>query len=244
MSVMDSVANGNNVVEINGAKRHVAGYLADFLFPPDRLRVPVRTLSGGERNRLLLARLFTRPSNVLVLDEPTNDLDMATLDLLEELLADYKGTVLMVSHDRDFLDNLVTSTFALEGDKLVHEYVGGYTDWLRQRPQPQAEEKPKAQAPRPQTGRARRLSFKEQREQNLLREELDALPDRIATLEAEQKDLEAKLADPELYSRDPAGFEAVTKRMAEVEQEQLEALERWEAVEARLQELADIVKKD
>ena len=244
MSVMDSVANGGNVVEINGAKRHVAGYLADFLFSPDRLRVPVRTLSGGERNRLLLARLFTRPSNVLVLDEPTNDLDMATLDLLEELLADYKGTVLMVSHDRDFLDNLVTSTFALEGDKLVHEYVGGYTDWLRQRPQPQAEEKPKAQAPRQQAPRARKLSFKEQREQTLLREELDALPDRIATLEAEQKDLEAKLADPELYSRDPAGFEAVTKRMAEVEQEQLEALERWEAVEARLQELADIVKKD
>ena len=133
---MRSVAEGNDVVTVGGDTRHVAGYLQDFLFTPDRLRLPVKALSGGERNRLLLAKLFTRPSNVLVLDEPTNDLDTETLELLEELLTDYSGTVLVVSHDRRFLDNLVTSVITLEGDGRAREYVGAYTDWLRQRPAP------------------------------------------------------------------------------------------------------------
>lgn len=241
-TVMDSVADGNDTVVIGGRARHVAGYLTDFLFAPDRLRAPVHTLSGGERNRLLLARLFTRPSNLLVLDEPTNDLDVETLELLEELLDDYSGTVLMVSHDRDFLDNLVTTTLALEGDKLVHEYVGGYTDWVRQRPAPlpaaDTAERPKT-APKPASAKSgpRRLTFKEQREQGLLREELAALPGRLSALEAEQDALEQKLAEPEFFSRDPDGFNAAAARLPDVETEQLALLERWETVEARLKEL-------
>lgn len=236
-TVMDSVADGNDTVVVGGKTRHVAGYLTDFLFAPDRLRAPVHTLSGGERNRLLLARLFTRPSNLLVLDEPTNDLDTETLELLEELLDDYGGTVLMVSHDRDFLDNLVTSTLALEGDSLVREYVGGYTDWIRQRPA--ALRVPETAAPKPAPARSgpRRLSFKEQREQGLLREEVAALPDTLADLETEQNALEQKLADPEFFGRSPDGFHAAAARLAEVETEQLALLERWEAIEARLKEL-------
>lgn len=236
-TVMDSVAEGNDTVTINGQQRHVAGYLADFLFTPDRIRVPVHTLSGGERNRLLLARLFTKPSNLLVLDEPTNDLDMETLDLLEELLSDYSGTVLLVSHDRDFLDELVTSTFALEGDKLIHEYVGGYTDWLRQRTPPKTEQKTARQPQVKKADTRRKLTFKEQREKQLLEAELAALPDKISALENEQKQLENRLADPDLFTRDPASFQATTARMPELEQEQLALLERWEAIETRLKEL-------
>ena len=158
-SLMDNVANGNDTVTINGQQRHVASYLLDFLFESDRLRVPVHTLSGGERNRLLLAKLFTQPSNLLVLDEPTNDLDVETLELLEELLSSYTGTVLMVSHDRDFLDNLVTTTLALEGDGHVHEYVGGYTDWIRQRPAPAQAEKPRAKEAPAKPAPSRKLTF-------------------------------------------------------------------------------------
>ena len=243
-SVMHSVAAGNDVVTVGGCTRHVAGYLQDFLFTPDRLRLPVKVLSGGERNRLLLARLFTKPSNVLVLDEPTNDLDAETLELLEELLADYAGTVIVVSHDRSFLDNLVTSIIALEGDGMAHEYVGAYTDWLRQRPAPaperRAEEKPARQNPRPATDKPRRRSFKEQREFELLGKELEALPDELDALEQEQKKLEAALADPELFSRDPEAFARTTDRLVALEGEQTELLQRWEFVEQRLQELGEL----
>ena len=243
-SVMHSVANGNDVVTVGGNNRHVAGYLQDFLFTPDRLRLPVKVLSGGERNRLLLAKLFTRPSNVLVLDEPTNDLDAETLELLEELISDYAGTVLIVSHDRSFLDNLVTSVIALEGDGMAHEYVGAYTDWLRQRANPaqerKAEEKAARQAPRPNADKPRRRSFKEQREFDLLGKELEALPERLDALEQEQKSLEATLADSGLFARDPEVFAQTTDRLVALEAEQTGLLQRWEFVEQRLQELDEL----
>ena len=238
-SVMDSLADGNDTVIINGEQRHVAGYLRDFLFDSDKLRIPVRLLSGGERNRLLLARLFTHPSNLLVLDEPTNDLDVETLELLEDMLASYAGTVLVVSHDRAFLDNLVTSTIALEGQGVVHEYVGGYTDWLRQRST--FEESRPNTRPAENTGRhslpKRKLSFKEQREQSLLQEELAALPNRLTALENEQTNLNAQLSDPDFFTNDPDGFNKAAARMSAVEEELLSLLERWEAVELRLKEL-------
>ena len=243
-SVMNSVAEGNDVVAIGGATRHVAGYLQDFLFTPDRLRLPVKVLSGGERNRLLLAKLFTRPSNVLVLDEPTNDLDAETLELLEELLVDYSGTVLIVSHDRMFLDNLVTSVLALESDGMAHEYVGAYTDWLRQRSDPlekrKAEEKSLHSQPQIDTGKPRRRSFKEQRELEQLENELEALPERLDALEQEQKNLEAAIADPELFARDFAAFTRATNRLAALEGEQTDLLLRWELVEQRVQELTEL----
>ena len=240
-SVMDSIADGHDTVIINGEQRHVAGYLRDFLFDSDKLRIPVRLLSGGERNRLLLARLFTRPSNLLVLDEPTNDLDVETLELLEDMLASYAGTVLVVSHDRAFLDNLVTSTIALEGHGIVHEYVGGYTDWLRQR-HTFEQSRPAVSKPAATTIRAlptkRRLSFKEQREQSLLQDELAVLPDQMTALEDEQAQLNAQLSDPDFFGRDPEGFNKTAARVSEVEEAQTALLERWEAIEARLKELA------
>ena len=248
-NVMQSVAEGNDVVTIGGNTRHVAGYLQDFLFAPDRLRLPVKTLSGGERNRLLLAKLFTRPSNLLVLDEPTNDLDVETLELLEELLAEYAGTVLLVSHDREFLDNLATSVLALEGDGLVHEYVGAYTDWLRQRPAPPDAEKSvkdqgKADLRREDVpvlaDKPRKRSYKEQREYELLAHELVAMPEGLETLEKEQAALEAQLADPEFFIRDPDGFSATTERLAAIEEEQTVLLQRWEDAEARMAELESI----
>ncbi len=244
-SVMDSVAEGNDVVTVGGNTRHVAGYLQDFLFTPNRLRLPVKALSGGERNRLLLAKLFTRPSNVLVLDEPTNDLDVETLELLEELLADYSGTVLIVSHDRSFLDNLVTSVIALEGDGKAHEYVGAYTDWLRQRSTPVQEKKTEEkngrtnyQADQQPSDKPRRRNFKEQREFDLLTKELEALPERMDALEQEQENLETALADPELFTKDPAAFTRTTERLTALEEEQTELLLRWETVEQRLEELS------
>ena len=238
-SVMDNVAEGNDRVTINGEPRHVASYLQDFLFGPDRLRTPVGLLSGGERNRLLLAKLFTRPSNLLVLDEPTNDLDAETLELLEEMLSSYKGTVIVVSHDRAFLDELVTGTIALEGDGRVREYVGGYTDWLRQRGRP--EDKKPASSSREtwkeNAPRKRRLSYKEQREQEALQKEQAELPARLEALEKEQKKLEKDLADPDLFSRDPEAFNAMIARLPKVEEEQLALLERSDEIEARLAEL-------
>ena len=241
-SVMHNVAEGNDVVTVGGSTRHVAGYLQDFLFTPDRLRLPVKALSGGERNRLLLAKLFTRPSNVLVLDEPTNDLDTETLELLEELIADYSGTVLIVSHDRMFLDNLVTSVITLEGDGTAREYVGAYTDWLRQRLDPLQKRKAEEKSPRsyPQPEKPRRRSFKEQREFEELGKELEALPERLGALEQEQKSLEEAIADPGLFSRDLAAFTRATGRLAALEGEQTELLLRWELVEQRLQELAEL----
>ncbi|GAB6848860.1 ATP-binding cassette domain-containing protein [Paraburkholderia kururiensis] len=237
-TLADTISPGSDWVEINGARKHVMSYLGDFLFAPERARSPVKSLSGGERNRLLLARLFARPANVLVLDEPTNDLDIPTLELLEELLTDYDGTVLLVSHDRAFLDNVVTSVIAAEGEGRWREYVGGFTDWQVQRDR--AEQLREAQAPRESAKeapnkesaaarsapRAVKLSFKEQRE-------LDALPERIASLEAEQKTIAAQLEDGSIFAKDAAEGTRLTERYGAIEEELLIALERWEELESK-----------
>ncbi|MFV0421401.1 ATP-binding cassette domain-containing protein [Oleidesulfovibrio sp.] len=244
-SVRENVAEGNDTLEIGGVRKHVVGYLKDFLFEPDRTMMPVKVLSGGERNRLLLAKLFARPSNVLVMDEPTNDLDLETLELLEELLGEYSGTVLIVSHDRAFLNNVVTSTIAFEGGGVVNEYVGGYDDWLRQRPQPveddstrKADPEARRQAAKErQAGKPRKLTFNEQRELKALQDELAALPQRIEALEAEQAEAENVLADPALYTSNPDKFNELTSRLPDIEEEQLELLARWEEVENRIAEL-------
>jgi len=225
-SVRDNVGEGRDTLTINGQPKHVLSYLQDFLFTPDRARQPVSALSGGERNRLLLAKLFTRPSNLLVLDEPTNDLDADTLELLEELLVDYAGTVLLVSHDRAFLDNVVTSTLAFEGEGRVKEYVGGYADWLRQRPQP-LEDKPapKPAAPRPAPReKAKKLSFKQQRE-------LEELPQRIEALEAERDQIHAQMGAAEFFRQDKTAIAAAQARLAVLDQELERAYARWETLE-------------
>ncbi len=226
-TVQQNVAGGNDWVEVGGQRRHVIGYLQDFLFPPERARAPVRTLSGGERNRLLLAKLFTRPANLLVLDEPTNDLDLETLELLEDLLVEFKGTVLLVSHDRAFLDNVVTSTLVLEGDGRVGDYVGGYEDWLRQRPQAQPAAKreiPRSQ-PRPAKERPKKLSFKE-------KQELETLPRRIEELETEQAEIHARMSDPAFYRNSGAEVAAVQERLEKIEAELAVGYARWEELEA------------
>ena len=229
-TVQDNVGEGRDMLTINGQSRHVLSYLQDFLFTPQRARQPVKALSGGERNRLMLARLFTRPSNVLVLDEPTNDLDADTLDLLEELVMDYDGTVLLVSHDRAFLDHVVTSTLVFEGDARVNEYVGGYEDWLRQRPEPKAGEsgtkKAKASASSAEPPmKSAKLSYKDQRE-------LDQLPGRIEQLERDQGELSASMSDPEFYRQDAAAITASQTRLAEIEAELAAAYARWETLES------------
>ncbi|MHC1728437.1 MAG: ATP-binding cassette domain-containing protein [Syntrophobacteraceae bacterium] len=227
-SVAENVADGNDMITFNGKPRHIIGYLQDFLFSPERARSPVRILSGGERNRLLLARLFVRPSNVLVMDEPTNDLDTETLELLEDLLADYPGTLLLVSHDRTFLNNVVTSTLVIEDEGKVGEYVGGYDDWLRQRaPAAPAKEKEPARSERQRPPREPRkgLSFKEKRE-------LETLPGQIEQLEAEQKRLYESMAAPAFYQQ--SGSEeigAALARLKSIEQELNESYQRWEALE-------------
>ena len=246
-SVRESVADGNDVVTIGDRTRHVMGYLKDFLFAPDRANSPVRVLSGGERNRLLLARLFTRPSNVLVMDEPTNDLDAETLELLEDRLMEYPGTLIVVSHDRAFLNNVVTSTLVFEGEGVVAEYVGGYDDWLRQRPQPADQSQGKAAgkpalARQPEvaaaaTARPRRLSFKEQREVETLRAELAAFPARIERLETDIASATAQLADPELYKKAPLAITAARNGLTALEAELEGVFARWETAEARLGEL-------
>src|SRR5581483_9971682 len=231
-TVADTVADGNDTVTVNGQSRHVHGYLRDFLFPAERARSPVKALSGGERNRLLLARLFTRQANVLVLDEPTNDLDLETLELLEAQLVDWPGTLLLVSHDRAFLDNVVTSTFVLEGDGVVQEYVGGYEDWLRQRRTVDAAARlaPKKDpvAPRGASGAAgpKKLTYMERRE-------LDALPARIEALDAEQRALAARIADPAFYKEETAAINAALERAEQVERELLAAYARWDDLESR-----------
>ncbi|PQA77186.1 ATP-binding cassette domain-containing protein [Rhodoferax sp. TS-BS-61-7] len=246
----DFISPGSEWIEIGNQKKHRKSYLGDFLFSPARATSPVRSLSGGERNRLLLARLFARPANVLVLDEPTNDLDIDTLELLEDLLQNYDGTVFLVSHDRTFLDNVVTSTIAYEGDAKWREYEGGVSDWLIQtkranainaaqgkttakpfnyeREQLQKQEQATAQvsaaAPAaPAPTKAKKLSFKEQRE-------LDALPEQIAALEAEQKDITEALADGSLYASDNARAIALSERNAQIDEELMNALERWEVL--------------
>ena len=240
----DFISPGSEWIEIGNQRKHVKSYLSDFLFSPARAHSPVRSLSGGERNRLLLARLFARPANVLVLDEPTNDLDIDTLDLLEELLENYDGTVFLVSHDRTFLDNVVTSTIAFEGAGLWREYEGGVQDWLLQSkrsralggsasstttttPKPQGESTDKNASSRSTSAPAqlskKKLSYKEQRE-------LEQLPARIAELETEQKTLQDALADGSLYGSDPARAATMSVRLGELDDELLAALERWTAL--------------
>ena len=225
LSLWQTLAGGGDTVLVQGQQRHVTSYLKDFLFSDAQFRAKVSTLSGGERNRLLLAQVLARPSNLLVFDEPTNDLDMETLDLLEEVLADYDGTLLLVSHDRDFLDRLVTSVIAMEGNGEVAEYVGGYSDYLRQRPPRTPKSPPKAAArpatpPSPPPARAARMSWKERRE-------LEDLPQRIASLEAEKSALEKSMADPDLYARNRAAFEKASLRHGAVLTELADAEERW-----------------
>jgi ATP-binding cassette subfamily F protein uup len=249
-SIMDNVTGGSGeTLTIDGQARHVSSYLRDFLFPPERLHAPVSMLSGGERNRLLLARLFAKPSNLLVMDEPTNDLDAETLDLLEEMVADYSGTLLLVSHDRSFLDNVVTSTLVFEGAGRVNEYVGGYSDWWRQRrasavqaagAAPKRTSVPAAARAAPAragsapaaaaaaataAAKPRKLSYKEQRE-------LDAMPSAISRLEAEQTALQASVGDPELFRRSPGEAAAAVQRLQTVTQELDTAFARWEMLEA------------
>jgi ABC transport system ATP-binding/permease protein len=223
-SVSDNVGDGGETVTVNGTTRHIIGYLQDFLFPPERARSPVKVLSGGERNRALLAKLFTKPSNVLVLDEPTNDLDADTLDLLEEMLMEYKGTVLLVSHDREFLNNIVTSTIVFEGEGRIEEHVGGYDDWLRQR-RPAPLKPKKMQKPRPQRERTRMLTFRESRE-------LDAMPALIESLESERDSLHKTLSDPDFYKREGQRIPELKTRIGEIEGEMADAYERWEVLDA------------
>jgi ATP-binding cassette subfamily F protein uup len=232
-TVQENVCGTNATVTFNGAQRHIVGYLQEFLFSPERARTPAGVLSGGERNRLLLAKLFTQPANVLVLDEPTNDLDAETLELLENLLVEFSGTLLMVSHDRVFLNNVVTSTLVFEpdasGEYSIGEYAGGYDDWQRAQQANQPKVEPKKSAPKAprSTPKARKLSFKEQRE-------LEALPARIEALEAEQNALAEKMAAPDFYQNN-GNVSEVTARLAELETELSAAFTRWE----ELLELAD-----
>jgi ABC transport system ATP-binding/permease protein len=250
-SVRDNVADGAEFIDVQGRRRHVVGYLGEFLFDPARVNSPVKSLSGGERNRLLLARLFARPANLLVLDEPTNDLDIETLELLEALIAEYQGTLLLVSHDREFIDAVVTSIIAFEGDGQLREYVGGYSDWERQRRQPSgagsgndrgagslaadadAVQRPAGRAASGSvTGaagegaRPRKLGFKEQRE-------LEALPDRINDLEQRLAALQGQLSGPEFYQQDEARIRATLEELAAVEGQVAAAYERWSELEER-----------
>jgi len=235
-SVRDNISGGSDHVSVRGRPRHVISYLKDFLFPPERVDSPVKSLSGGERNRLLLARMFTQPANMLVLDEPTNDLDVDTLELLEELLSDYDGTLLLVSHDRSFLDNVVTSTIVFEGDGEVAEYVGGYEDWLRQRRPPlQAPARPPAPrqptAPRGREAAATatgsvKLSYKEKRE-------LEGLPSRIESLELEEADLARRVGEADFYRQERQAITETLSRLERIRQELEEAYRRWELLEGR-----------
>jgi len=236
-TLADTISPGSDYVQIGTERKHVISYLEDFLFPPQRARAPVKSLSGGERNRLLLARLFARPANVLVLDEPTNDLDIDTLELLEDLLQDFTGTLFLVSHDRAFLENTVTQVIAFEGNGELDEFGGGYDDWKRyhdqrvseaaaksasQKPKTESGDKP-APAPKPASTK---LSYKEQRE-------LESLPDRIDTLEQEQHGINTRLADANLYRDHPQEVKTLQGRLAEIEAEIEAAMARWEALEQR-----------
>jgi ATP-binding cassette subfamily F protein uup len=234
-SVAENVGDGNDTILFNGRPRHIISYLNDFLFSPERARSPVSTLSGGERNRLLLARLFTKPSNLLVLDEPTNDLDIETLELLEDLLLDYQGTLLLVSHDRAFLNNVVTSTLVIEGEGRVGEYVGGYDDWARQsgsekRVKPEkptvASEKQRSKSERRQT-----ISYAEQHE-------LEDLPGAIELLEAERNELYKSMSEPAFYRKDGTEIAAAKARLKTIEQKLDEAYQRWEVLDMKARDAA------
>ncbi|MBF0489895.1 MAG: ATP-binding cassette domain-containing protein [Candidatus Omnitrophica bacterium] len=234
-SVIENVCPGGDTITINGRPRHVIGYLQDFLFTPDRARTPVKVLSGGERNRLFLARLFTKPSNFLVMDEPTNDLDIETQELLEELLMEYTGTLILVSHDRAFLNNVVTSTIVLEGKGEISEYPGGYDDWLAQsklKGSPKVVKAVVKQVEKPVVVR-RKLSFKEQKE-------LESLPSKISKLEQEQEKLSELLADVSFYQKDPKDIQQATARSEALVDELLEAYERWEYLEESKEKLENL----
>ena len=236
-SVLDNVGEGRDTVTINGRQRNVMGYLEDFLFTRERANAPITALSGGERNRLLLARLFARPANLLILDEPTNDLDIDTLELLEDLLLDYEGTLLLVSHDREFLNNLVTSTIALDGNGNATEFVGGYDDWVRQS---QAVEKTDLKKTKQKMAKteaepvgegARRLTYKELKALEAQKKELEDLPARIEALEAEQMQVSAKMADATFYQGNPEEIAATASRLKELEEELARAYARWGELE-------------
>ena len=233
LNALDNVAEGREYIELNGSRKHIIGYLQDFLFSPERARAPITRLSGGERNRLLLAKLFAQPSNLLVMDEPTNDLDVETLELLEELLSDYQGTLLLVSHDRAFLDNVVSSTLVLEGGGKVGEYVGGYSDWLRQSSQSWLRQKPAtpaqvaapvarsaAPAPAPAAEARRKLSYKDQRE-------LEQLPTRIEQLEADIAARGEAMNDPAFFQQDGAAIVKANETLAKLQLELENAYARW-----------------
>ncbi len=235
LSALDNVSEGAEFIQINGARRHALGYLQDFLFSPERARAPITALSGGERNRLLLAKLFAKPSNLLVMDEPTNDLDVETLELLEELLAGYAGTLLLVSHDREFLDNVVTSTLVLEGEGRVGEYVGGYTDWQRQSApaaietaavrRPERAAAPVPAAPPPRASAKRKLGYRDARE-------LDELPHRIEALEARIAALGATMQEPAFYRQDSTAIVAHNDELAALQAELDAAYARWQELDA------------
>jgi ABC transport system ATP-binding/permease protein len=240
-SVLENVGQGRDMITINGRTRSVIGYLEDFLFSSDRAHAPISVLSGGERNRLLLARLFARPANLLVMDEPTNDLDIETLELLEDLLLDFGGTLLLVSHDRAFLNNLVTSTLVLDGNGQVSETIGGYDDWLRQRQiettsrSEDAARKSPATTRQPETSQpaegSRKLSYKEQRALEAQKRELEELPQRIETLEAEQHQLNAAMSSPQFYQQDNVEITRAVNRLKELETTLAQAYQRWEELE-------------
>ena len=242
-SVLDNVGQGRDTITINGKSRNLVGYLEDFLFSSDRVRAPISALSGGERNRLLLARLFAMPANLLVLDEPTNDLDIETLELLEDLLLDYPGTLLLVSHDRAFLNNLVTSLLVLDGSGQVKEYIGGYDDWQKQSQAEKSEPPPAGAAPvrktvpasqpievLPAAGAPRKLTYKEQRAFEAQKRELAELPGRIEALEGEQHKLTTAMADPVFYQRGSAEIARAANRLKEIEEELAQTYLRWEAL--------------
>ncbi len=231
-TLADTISQGSDFIEIGGSKKHIISYLGDFLFAPERARSPVKSLSGGERNRLLLARLFSRPANVLVMDEPTNDLDIETLELLEDLLAEYDGTLFLVSHDRAFLDNVVTQVIAFEGDGKLMEYVGGYDDWVRVKKHAAAQQrevaqpKPASQVAAPKAKPASKLNFKEARE-------LEEIPQRIQQLECEQEEIGAALGAANLYRDNPAHARQLQERTSSIEEELLQLMVRWEYLEGR-----------
>jgi ABC transport system ATP-binding/permease protein len=224
-TVFDNVADGNEYVTVNGQRKHVIGYLEEFLFAPERSRSPVRVLSGGERSRLLLARLFARPSNVLVLDEPTNDLDVETLELIEDLLVEYSGTVLLVSHDREFLNEVATSTLVFEGDGAVREYPGGYDDWVAQRKAAAAVALIRDEPTKSAGSKARKLS-------NQARKELQEIPGRITALESELEELHARMAHPTFYKGLSADIQTATARLAEISPELDRLYVRWGELES------------
>ncbi|KKN62369.1 hypothetical protein LCGC14_0512810 [marine sediment metagenome] len=228
-SVVQNVGQGSDHVDINGSRKHIIGYLQDFLFTPDRARTPVKALSGGERNRLLLAKLFTQPANLLVMDEPTNDLDAETLELLEDLLLNYSGTLILVSHDRAFLNNVVTSSIVFDPDGKVREYVGGYDDWLRQyadqkQAAPQTAKTPQKTVVKPTEKKKAKLTYQEQKD-------LVSLPALIEQYEIEQEKITAIMSAPDFYQQDVKKVASVQDQLSELEQKMTTAFERWEALE-------------